>query len=221
MSWTYVTDNYKLKKPIPSVVEPETFLKHKNYFFKKPIVPIVKHVYVPIYKGIPKEFLISSPKFAPTNPTKQAQTFFYATFVLARNDPSGNEVKIEGKLTNEGVTKPSLEVLNEDEKFLGFFHPKHKLKGYFHKKPIYYKLIPKYIPTYKPFHKPIIVKKHIPYVVELDSFLKNKHYFFKKLVYVPIYKLVLKVIPIYKPTPKVIPIYKRIPKVIPIVKPIH
>ncbi|XP_058745653.1 repetitive proline-rich cell wall protein 1-like [Vicia villosa] len=148
-------------------------------------------------------------------------TLFYASSVLARNDPSGNEVNTEGKLANEGVTKPILEGPNEDEKFKGYFYLKHKLKGYFHKKPIYYKPIPKYIPTYKPFHKPIIGEKPIPSAVEPEAFLKHKHYFFKKPVYVPIYKPVPKVIPIYKPIPKVIPVYKPIPKVIPIVKPIH
>ncbi|XP_058745655.1 repetitive proline-rich cell wall protein 1-like [Vicia villosa] len=155
-------------------------------------------------------------------------TLFYATSVVARNDPSGNEVNTEVKHANEEVTKPSLKGPNEDEKFKGLFHLKHKLKGYFHKKPIYYKPIPKYIPTYKPFHKPIIGEKPIPSVVEPEAFLKHKHYFFKKPivpivkpVYVPIYKPVPKVIPIYKPIPKVIPIYKPIPKVIPIVKPIH
>ncbi|CAK8561049.1 unnamed protein product [Lathyrus sativus] len=145
-------------------------------------------------------------------------TFLYATSVLARNDPSGNEVKTEGKLANEGVTKPSLQGPNEDEKFIGYFYLKHKLKGYFHKKPIYYKPIPKYIPTYKPFHKPIIGEKPIPSVVKPESFLKHKHYFFKKPI-IPIVKPVY--VPIYKPVPKVIPIYKPIPKVIPIVKPIH
>ncbi|CAK8561053.1 unnamed protein product [Lathyrus sativus] len=128
-------------------------------------------------------------------------TLFYATSVEARSDPSGNEVNTEGKLANEEVTKPSLQGPNEDEKFKAFFHLKHKLKGYFHKKPIYYKPIPKYIPTYKPFYKPIIVEKPIPSPI------------------IPIVKPVY--VPIYKPIPKVIPIYKPIPKVIPIVKPIH
>ncbi|KAL5062265.1 hypothetical protein RYX36_024002 [Vicia faba] len=137
-------------------------------------------------------------------------TFFYATSVLGRNDPSGNEVKH----ANEEVTKPSLEGPNEDEKFKGFFHLKHKLKGYFHKKPIYY----------KPFQKPIIVKKPIPSVVEPETFLKHKHYFFKKPivpivkpVYVPIVKPVY--VPIVKPV--YVPTYKGIPKLTPIVKPIH
>ncbi|CAI8607495.1 unnamed protein product [Vicia faba] len=138
--------------------------------------------------------------------------------------PQETKVKPEGKLANEGVTKPSLKGPNEDEKFIGYFYFKHKLKGYFHKKPIYYKPIP----TYTPFHKTTIVDKPSPCVVEPESFLKHKHYFFKKPiipivkhVYVPIYKPVPKAIPIYKPISKVIPIYKPIPKVIPIVKPFH
>ncbi|CAL5196327.1 unnamed protein product [Lathyrus oleraceus] len=36
-------------------------------------------------------------------------TLFYTTSVVARNDPSGNEVKTEGKVANEGVAKPSLQ----------------------------------------------------------------------------------------------------------------
>ncbi|KAI5421236.1 uncharacterized protein LOC127075728 [Lathyrus oleraceus] len=149
-------------------------------------------------------FIFSIMKKAFCIPLLLLVTFLYATSVVARNDPSGNEVKTEGKLANEGVTKPSLKGPNEDEKFIGYFYLKHKLKGYFHKKPIYYKPIP----TYKPFHKATIVEKSTPSVVEPESFLKHKHYFFKKPI-----------IPIVKPV--YVPIYKPIPKVIPIVKPIH
>ncbi|KAK2407364.1 hypothetical protein QL285_042992 [Trifolium repens] len=71
-------------------------------------------------------------------------TFFFATSVVARNDPSGSEVNKEGKLVNEEVTKPSQEGHNEEEKFKALYHLKHKFKGYFHPKPIY-----KPVPYYK------------------------------------------------------------------------
>ncbi|KAI5421238.1 hypothetical protein KIW84_044899, partial [Lathyrus oleraceus] len=149
----------------------------------------------------PLFFIFSVMKKAFCIPLLLLVTFLYATSAVARSNPS---VKTEGRVANEGVAKPSLQGPNEDEKFIGFFHLKHKLKGYFHKKPIYYKPIP----TYKPFHKTTIVEKPIPSVVEPESFLKHKHYFFKKPI-----------IPIVKPV--YVPIYKPVPKVIPIVKPIH